>query len=221
MPVSEMLLLLTALTLPEAMVRLARKDRAPPPPPPPPAPAPAPGKLPRVAPPPAPPGPPVLNRAPPPGKPAGGPVPDERLVPRAVQLPDDGTGVIVIERAAIVVLDFFEGVPVTVRQSLVLIALTVSLTVLEKAVVPVQLTVVWPVVLCTSMEDALSAATLPSADPKLGVAAPESGASVASEMAHSATPLRPAAAHRPRRRAGVRCVRLDMAAFRSFFRFFG
>ena len=66
--------------------------------------------------------------------------------------------------AAIVVLDFFDGVPVTVTQSPLVTELTASVTVLEKAVVVVQLTVVCPeVVLCTSMLDPLREATLPVA----------------------------------------------------------
>ena len=48
----------------------------------------------------------------------------------------------VIERAAMVVLDFLDEVPVTIRQSPLLMALVVSDTVLEKGVVPVQFTVV-------------------------------------------------------------------------------
>ncbi len=74
--------------------------------------------------------------------------------------------VTVIERAAMVVLDFFEGVPVTLTQSPAATALTASVTVLENCVVDVQLTVVWPeLAFCTSMFDALalSAATLPLA----------------------------------------------------------
>jgi hypothetical protein len=114
-----------------------------------------------------------------------------------VQLPDDGTVVMVIERAAIVVLDFLDLVPVTVRQSVLPRELTVSLTVFENVVAPVQLTVVCPLVLCTSMEVPLSAATLPKADPKLDVAAPAAGAKTA--MAQSATAVEVVAAtHRPR-----------------------
>jgi hypothetical protein len=67
-------------------------------------------------------------------------------------------------RAAIVVLDFFDAVPVAVTQSPAAIALTDSVTVLENWVVVVQFTVVWPLLwLWTSMLDALRAATLPVA----------------------------------------------------------
>ena len=67
-------------------------------------------------------------------------------------------------RAAIVVLDFFDGVPVTVTQSPAASELTASETVLENCVVVVQLTVVWPELgFCTSMLDPWSAATLPEA----------------------------------------------------------
>ncbi|HEY1827858.1 MAG TPA: hypothetical protein VGF87_07545 [Acidimicrobiales bacterium] len=87
--------------------------------------------------------------------------------------PEAGAGVMVMLRAAIVVLDFFEGVPVTVTQSPAVIALTVSLTVLENVVVPLQLTVVWPVDwFWTSMEDPVMAATEPLALPNELVAAP-------------------------------------------------
>ena len=70
----------------------------------------------------------------------------------------------VMDRAAIVVLDFFEAVPVAETQSPTAKELTVSDTVLENEVVDVQLTVVWPVLaFCTSMLVALRAATLPDA----------------------------------------------------------
>ncbi len=70
----------------------------------------------------------------------------------------------VIERAAIVVLDFFDGVPLTVTQSPAVSALTASVTVLEKVVVVLQFTVVCPeLVFWTSMLDAPRAATLPEA----------------------------------------------------------
>jgi hypothetical protein len=80
----------------------------------------------------------------------------------------------VMLRAAIVVLDFFDADPVAVMQSPTLTALTDSVTLLEKDVVAVQLTVVWPVLgFCTSMLDPLSAATLPMAPiGALDVAAP-------------------------------------------------
>ena len=69
-------------------------------------------------------------------------------------------------RAAIVVLDDFDGVPVTVTQSPAASELTDWETVFENCVEVVQLTVVWPVLgFCTSMLDAWSAATLPLAMP--------------------------------------------------------
>ena len=59
----------------------------------------------------------------------------------------------VIVLAATVVLEDFDGVPVTVRQSPTATADMVWLAVCENVVVPVQLTVVCPVlVFCTSME---------------------------------------------------------------------
>ena len=70
----------------------------------------------------------------------------------------------VMLRAAIVVFDDFDGVPVTVTQSPVARPLTDSVTVLENCVVDVQSTVVWPELgFCTSMLEAGSAATLPVA----------------------------------------------------------
>ena len=48
-------------------------------------------------------------------------------------------------RAAMVVLDDLDGVPVTVTQSPAFKTLTASDTVFENCVVSVQLTVVWPV----------------------------------------------------------------------------
>jgi hypothetical protein len=200
MPVSEISLPLTEVTLPEAMVRLPGKFRPEPPP----------GKFGRP--------PPPLRRKPPPPPGDDGDIPDERFVPRAVQLPDDGAVVMVIERAAMVVLDFLDFVPVTVRQSVLLMELTVSLTTFENVVVAVQPTVVCPLVLCTSMDVPLSDATLPTAEPKLEVTAPAAGArTTAAAMAQSATPVVPAAAHRLQRWAGWRLVRVDMVASRSFF----
>ncbi len=113
-----------------------------------------------------PPAPPRRKLKPPaPPKPAP-PVDVPPAVPRLVQDPvDEGVSSVML-RAAIVVLDDFEGVPVTVTQSPAASELTDSDTVLENCVVDVQLTVVWPVlVFCTSMLDAWSAATLPLAKP--------------------------------------------------------
>ncbi len=70
----------------------------------------------------------------------------------------------VMLRAVMVVLDFFDSNPVAVTQSPTATALTDSVTLLENVVVDVQLTVVWPLLgFCTSMFDALRAATLPVA----------------------------------------------------------
>ena len=79
-----------------------------------------------------------------------------------------------IDLAVMVVLDFLAGVPVTVRQSPTARELTASVTVWENVVVPVQFTVVWPVVFCTSIEVPEIDATLPLAEPPGGgvVAAP-------------------------------------------------
>jgi hypothetical protein len=111
-----------------------------------------------------------------------------------VQEPLEEAAVIVRDRAAMVVLDFFDGVPVTVRQSPTVTALTVSVTVLENVVPAVQLTVVWAVVLCTSMEEAAREATLPL-DPPPGpvgaLAAPALGAmSARARMPERAVPVR-------------------------------
>ncbi len=69
-----------------------------------------------------------------------------------VHEPVEDAALRVIERAAMVVLDFLLGVPVTVTHEPVVTALTASSAVFEKVVVPVQLTVVCPSVFCTSME---------------------------------------------------------------------
>jgi hypothetical protein len=61
-----------------------------------------------------------------------------------VHEPDELAAVTVMVFAAIVVLDFFDGVPLTVTQSPLVTELTASVTVLEKAVVVVQFTVVCP-----------------------------------------------------------------------------
>ena len=67
-------------------------------------------------------------------------------------------------RAAMVVFEDFEGVPVTVTQVPAVNEFTASVTDLEKDVVDVQFTVVWPLLgFCTSMVEPDSAATLPVA----------------------------------------------------------
>jgi hypothetical protein len=154
---------LTAVTLPDAMSKLANCFRKlfPADPPPGNDRAPPSGKFCGPPPPPEPP----RNWNPP----AGGP-PDpvaERKLPAPFVGPQVPLllGVDKVRlRAAIVVFDFFDADPVAVRQSPTATALTDSVTLLENVVVDVQLTVVWPLFgFCTSMLDALSAATLPVA----------------------------------------------------------
>lgn len=190
---------LTAVTLPDAKSRDAsclRKLLAPDPPP---------GKLGRdpFDSPPAKPPPPVRAKPPeppPPGKPPA-PVPPTRVPEPTPHEPVDVGDVTVTERAAIVVLDFFDAVPVTVTQSPDVSELTDSVAVLENCVVGVQLTVVCPLVaLCTSMLAVLRAATLPVAP--IGfevVAAP--AAPAADTTAATATTVVPPA---PRSRAQCR-----------------
>jgi hypothetical protein len=70
----------------------------------------------------------------------------------------------VMVRAAMVVLDFLDGVPLTVTQSPAASVLTASVTVLEKVVVVLQFTVVCPeLAFWTSMLEAAREATLPVA----------------------------------------------------------
>jgi hypothetical protein len=87
-----------------------------------------------------------------------------------VQDPDVEAGATEMLRAAMVVLDDFDGVPVTVTQSPAFRTLTASDTVFENCVVSVQLTVVWPVMgLWTSMLDPDNEATVPLAPSGVGV----------------------------------------------------
>jgi hypothetical protein len=107
---------------------------------------------------------PPPNRKPP--APENGGRPAEELPPLVTRVHDPfEAGVsIVMLRAAIVVLDFLDGVPVTVTQSPAVNELTDCVTVWLNCVVGVQLTVVCPVVgFWTSMLEPLSAATLPVA----------------------------------------------------------
>ena len=109
--------------------------------------------------------------------------------------PDELAVFTVMVRAAIVVLDFFEGVPLTVTQSPLTIALTASVAVLENVVVVLQFTVVCPeLAFWTSMLDALRDATLPVAPvgALAGVAAPaaEAKAVAASSAVAPAPPRR-------------------------------
>jgi hypothetical protein len=86
-----------------------------------------------------------------------------------------------MECVAMVVFDFFDGVPVAVTQLPTVMELTVSETVLENCVAGVQLTVVWPVpAFCTSMLEPVTAATLPETGmgALVGVAAPAAEATI-------------------------------------------
>jgi hypothetical protein len=148
---------LTAVTLPEAMDKLASCRRK------------LPGDAPFGKPPPPPGGPPPLplrNWNPPAVPPALIPMfdPPAPLVEVPTQAPLLLGMLTERSRAATVVFDFLEAVPVAVTQSPTVIALTASVTVLENCVDEVQLTVVWPLLgFCTSMLVALSAATDPKA----------------------------------------------------------
>jgi hypothetical protein len=120
----------SAVTLPLANVKLPPANRrAPEAPEPLPAPL---GKLPLG-------GVPVA----PPVRPANPPNPPAPPGP-AAHVPDDVGLLIVMDRAATVVLDFFDGVPVTVRQSPTATAFRVSVAVSENVVLGVQLTAVCP-----------------------------------------------------------------------------
>jgi hypothetical protein len=92
---------------------------------------------------------PVRKLKPPPPVPPRGPRPPGGVpaLDRTglVQDPDVEAGATEMLRAAMVVLDDFDGVPVTVTQSPAFRTLTASDTVFENCVVSVQLTVVWPV----------------------------------------------------------------------------
>jgi hypothetical protein len=116
--------------------------------------------------------------------------------PLPVHVPELFGMLTVMLRAAIVVLDFFDAVPVAVTQSPGAIAPTDSVTVLENWVVVVQFTVVWPLLwLCTSMVEPLMAATLPVA-PTGGVAG-----AAAPALDATAPPAMSAVAPVPRMRA--------------------
>ena len=181
---------LTPVTLPEAMARSAKALRKLEEPPPLKL-----GRVPPSAPPPPPKPPPVRKPPPPPGNAPGPPAPAAPVrLPRVVHEPDELAVFTVMVRAAIVVLDFFEGAPLTVTQSPLTMALTASVAVLENAVVVVQLTVVCPeVAFWTSMLDALRDATLPVAPvgALAGVAAPAAEAKrVAASSAVAPAPPR-------------------------------
>ena len=111
----------------------------------------------------------------------------------------------VMDRAATVVLDFFDGVPVTVRQSPTVTALRVSVAVSENVVLPVQLTEVWPSVgLCTSIVVPAIEATLPLAPAPVGADAAPAPAPIprTTEVQSAAIPA--GTAQRPKRRVVCR-----------------
>jgi hypothetical protein len=90
-----------------------------------------------------------------------------------VHVPEVEGLLIVIDRAAMVVFDFFDFVPVTVRQSPTATALTVSVAVWENTVDVVHETDVCPAVaLCTSIVAPEIDATSPLAPPVWAGAAP-------------------------------------------------
>lgn len=167
-PDSETVDPVTAVTLPLAMARLAAPAndlRAPDPAPVPLLPRP--GKLPLGGVKPA--WDPVPAPAPvPPNRPRAAPPPKP-----PVHAPVEEAWLMVIDRAAMVVLDFFDFVPVTVRQSPTATALTVSVAVSLNVVDPVHDTDVCPAVaLCTSIVVPAIEATSPLALPVGVVAAP-------------------------------------------------
>lgn len=187
---------LTAVTLPEAMSRLANCWRTLPGGPPF-------GKLGRAD--PDPPAPvPVRNWNPPAGGPPD-PVPKRNpFAPRPLEVPQAPvlSGIVkVMLRAEIVVFDFFDAEPVAVTQSPTAIAPTDSVMLFENVVVDVQFTVVWPLLgFWTSMLEVPSAATLPDAP----VGALAVAAAPAAALEPTMPAARSAAAPVPRRRAQLR-----------------
>jgi len=163
--------------------------------------------------------PPFVPPAPDPKRkpPAPGPVPPPVAPPPPnrdwpVHDPVEDAATTEMLRAAIVVFDDFDGVPVTVTQSPEASELTASVTDLEKIVVGVQLTVVCPVLgLCTSMVEPERAATLPLAPPGAlagAVAAPAVEAIVVAVTSATA----PLPMNRPQRRLLVlRLVGVSMS----------
>jgi hypothetical protein len=117
----------------------------------------------------------------------------------AVHDPVELACVTLMVSTAIVVFDFFDGVPVAVTQLPTVMELTASDTVLENCVVGVQLTVVWPVLgFCTSMLEPMIAATLPDAGMRAftGSAAPAADATVVA----ATRAVAPVPRHRAQRR---------------------
>ncbi len=113
-------------------------------------------------------------------------------------------------------MDFFDCVPVTETQSPLDSELTASETVLENCVVDVQLTVVWPLVgFCTSMLDALSAATLPVAP--AGAFDVVAASAVEARAVAATSAVAPAPKNRvQRRRVVLRLVGVCMSVCPSF-----
>jgi hypothetical protein len=141
----------------------------------------------------------VPNPMPAPG--AGPRPPLNREERPAVHDPVELACVTLMFSAAMVVFDFFDGVPVAVTQLPTVMELTASDTVLENCVVGVQLTVVWPLPgFCTSMLEPMIAATLPDAGMRAfaGAAAPAADATVVA----ATSAVAPVPRHRaqPRRR---------------------
>jgi hypothetical protein len=136
-----------------------------------------------------------------------------------VQEPDVGAGSIVMERAAMVVFDFFDVVPVAVMQSPAVTELTVSVTVLLKVVVAVQDTAVWPVVaFWTSIVVPLTAAMVPLAFESWGaVAAPATGANTAAAQTALLTSAATAAPAARVRRPRIRTWGMGRGMFRVPF----
>ena len=161
---------------------------------------------------------PLLRKLKPPGPANAPPFDGPPLVVREVHDPVDEGLRTVMPRAAIVVLDDFDGVPVTVTQFPTVSALTDSDTVFENCVEVVQLTVVWPVLgFWTSMLDAWSAATLPLATPGgpvVVVAAPATEPIVVTAIS-AVTPLPRNRAQR--RRLVLRLVSVSMWDVPLFF----
>jgi len=152
-----------------------------------------------------PPGPPVpFPRKKPPG-PANAPPADVPLLPAPTEQDpvDEGLRTTMV-RATIVVLEDFDGAPVTVTQSPAASELTGPETVFENCVEVVQLTVVWPVLgFCTSMLDDWSAATLPVANPGAFVEVPAAPATEPIVMAPTSA-VTPVPRNRAQRRRLVR-----------------
>jgi hypothetical protein len=103
-------------------------------------------------------------------------------------------------RAATLVFEFFGAVPVAVTQAPTAMEPTDSVTVWENCVVGVHVTVVWPLEgLCTSMLEALSAATLPMAPIGALLGAADAGAAMATTVAALAVAMAPSPRHRAQR----------------------